>query len=202
MSCHIRYRIRYRIQYRIRYRVQYILTCIVWWFLRPAIMDCNSGYRSPSSHGRESFFADSASIRSCELKASSVSSWSLHTGQNAIGSGTECDPPERDGGELSGKLPYCWSMWQCSGPWVLKFSDQPKRISSRTLCRILWTFSNFQPLATPFFREKWSWRTPTLRLISVAEAPTDQQSYRTSLTAYAIPTCKHAPPRCFPLDHQ
>jgi hypothetical protein len=40
--------------------------------------------------------------------------------------------------------------------WVLsaKILDQPKRISSRTLCRMLWAFSNFQPLATPFFSGK------------------------------------------------
>ena len=94
------------------------------------------------------------------------------------------------------------SMWQCSGPWVLKLSDQLKGISSRILCRMLWAFSNFQWLATQFFWGKLTSRTPTLQSIFVAEAPTDQQSYRTSLTAYAIPTWTHAPPRCFPLDHQ
>ena len=43
------------------------------------------------------------------------------------------------------------SMWQCSGPWVLTFSDQLKRISSRTLCRILCAFSNFHAFTSPLF---------------------------------------------------
>ena len=33
--------------------------------------------------------------------------------------------------------------------WVLKFSDQPYRRISRTLCRILCAFSKFQPAASP-----------------------------------------------------
>ncbi len=39
------------------------------------------------------------------------------------------------------------SMCACSGPCV--FSDQPHRTISRTLCRILWAFSKFQPCAPP-----------------------------------------------------
>ncbi len=41
------------------------------------------------------------------------------------------------------------SIWLCSGPWWLKFSDQPKSRISRTLWRILWAFSKFQPLTPP-----------------------------------------------------
>ncbi len=45
------------------------------------------------------------------------------------------------------------SMWQCSKPWVLKFSNQPNKMSSHTLCSILRAFSNFQADFFPFRRE-------------------------------------------------
>jgi hypothetical protein len=159
------YTISYVISYTILYTICFF-TCRVWWFLRPAMMDCNSGYRSPSSHGRESLAADLASMRSCESKASSISlcsaayrsahnwlqywRWPSLTWWRGIVRNTSFLLIQR-------VIFLTKSMEQCSGPWVLKFSDQPKRISSRTLCRML--------------REKWTSRTPTLQSIFVAKAP-------------------------------
>ena len=51
------------------------------------------------------------------------------------------------------------SMWQCSGPWVLTFSDQPKRICSRTLCRILCAFSNFHALISPLLTGRLAFKS-------------------------------------------
>ena len=57
--------------------------------------------------------------------------------------------------------------------WVLKFSDQPYRRISRTLCRKLCAFSKFQPAASPVLSGRLDFNIPTA-LLRCSEASRGQ----------------------------
>ena len=134
----------------------------LWWFLRPERMACSTGYLIPISHEIESFLASHSSL----LLVGGTASLSSSPARSACNFWRYCRCPSRTWWRRMHKNTSLLlvqaatflqkSMWQCSGPCVLKFSDHLKSISSRTLWRILCAFSNFHAF-TFFSIERIPW---------------------------------------------
>ena len=144
-------------------------------FFFPDMMDWSVGYRIPSSHDIPSFLFESSSVLtanpSCKFASSSARSLSKARKYCKCAALT-CHLRMVRKMSLLFVHPARFlqnSMWQCSGPCVLKFSVHPNKMISltcyvtcylpcymaqdwtRTLCKMLCAFSKFHPEASPVF---------------------------------------------------
>ena len=127
---------------------------MVWRFLSPDRIDCSMGYLIPSSHEMPSSLSAIKALKSVSSSPSSSAS-----SRSACKVRRYCTCPSRTchlrivrKTSLLFVHPASFlrkTIWQCSGPWVLKFSVHPNIMIFRTLCRMLWALSKFQPDFSP-----------------------------------------------------